>query len=65
MIDVKAEDFIGLTKKSCQDKCEARNLIFRLLKKDGEEFFPPPEDKRTDRVCVEILAGKVVKADIN
>ena len=54
-------DFMGLTKKECQDLCEQRNLIFRLISKDGDIYLPYPEDRRTDRVCVELEAGKVTK----
>ena len=54
-------DFLGLTKKGAQNLAEARNLIFRLIKVDGEDFLSYPEDSRTDRVCVEIENGKVAK----
>jgi len=55
-------DFLGLSKKSAQDRAENMNLIFRLIKVDGEDFFAYPEDIRHDRLCVEIENGKVVKA---
>lgn len=61
---MNAEDFVGLTKKGAQNKAESDNLIFRLVKLDGEDYLGLPEDKRTDRVCVEIENGKVVKATI-
>lgn len=61
---MKAEDFLGLTKKGSQDKAEAKNLIFRLIRVDDKSFFSYPDaDKlRTDRVCVEIEKGQVVVA---
>jgi len=61
---MKAEDFVGMTKKSAQNAAESANLIFRLIKVDGEDFLAYPEDQRTDRVCVEIEKGKVTVASI-
>lgn len=64
----KAEDFVGMSKKGAQNKAEAENLIFRLISVDGVSFlkYPteldPPEEPRTDRICVEIENSKVVKA---
>lgn len=58
---MKIEDFLGLSKKSAQDKAEAKNLIFRLIRVDGDNFFSYPADKREDRICVEIDKGKVSK----
>lgn len=58
---MKAEDFIGLTKKMAQDKAEGRNMIFRLIRVDKEYFFKYPDDERADRVCIEIDGGKVSK----
>ncbi len=59
---MKVEDYIGLHKKAAQNLSERHNMIFRLISIDGEPFFEHPEDKRDDRVCVEIENGKVVKA---
>lgn len=59
-----ANVFLGLTKKRAQDKAEEMNLIFRLVSVDGASFLGYPEDKRDDRVCVEIEASAVVKATI-
>ncbi len=59
---MKSEDFIGLTKKGAQDKCEAKNFIFRLIRKDDQTFFSYPTDVRTDRVCIEIEKGTVTSA---
>lgn len=60
-VEMKEEDFIGLDKKSAQNLAERKNLIFRLLSVDGEPYFSMPEDKRDDRVCVEIEKNKVIK----
>lgn len=59
-----ANTFIGLSKHTAQDRAEKMNVIFRLISSDGVPFFSYPEDKRDDRVCVEIMGGKVVKATI-
>jgi len=61
---MKPEDFIGLSKKGAQDRAEGKNLIFRLIRVDGENFFSYPEDKREDRICVEIDKGKVTKVTV-
>lgn len=61
---MKAEEFLGLSKKSAQDKAEAKSLVFRLIRVDAEDFFSYPEEKRDDRVCVEIDKGKVTKVSI-
>jgi len=60
------ESFIGLTKKSAQNKAEAENLIFRLVSIDKEPYlsYPAEDDVRNDRICVEIENGKVVKATL-
>jgi hypothetical protein len=59
-----ANDFLGLTKKRAQDKAEALNLVFRLIRIDGEEFLPYPEETFLDRICVEIDKGAVTKATL-
>ena len=61
---MKAEYFIGLTKKIAQDRAEGQNMIFRLISINGEPFFSYPEDHRDDRVCAELVDGKVIKATI-
>jgi hypothetical protein len=62
---MKAEDFIGVSKRAAQDKSESLNLIFRLVSVDGVIFLGYPTDEpRTDRICVEIENGVVVKATI-
>ncbi len=35
---MKAEDFLGLTKKSAMDKAESKNLIFRLIRINEKSF---------------------------
>lgn len=59
---MKAEDFLGLTKKSAMEKAESKNLIFRLIRINEKSFFSYPSDVRADRVCVELENGAVVKA---
>lgn len=59
-----ADDFLGLSKKSAQNKAEALNLIFRLIRIDAEKYYEYPEDTRTDRICVELDSGKVTKASV-
>lgn len=59
-----SKDFIGLTKKSAQNLAEAQNLIFRLVSVDGEPFLGWPEDILDDRICVEIVDGKVARARV-
>lgn len=61
---MKAEDFVGMTKKGAQGEAEKANLIFRLIRVDTEAFLPYPDDNRADRLCVEIDSGKVTKASI-
>lgn len=61
---MNADAFLGLSKKRAQDVAEGKNMIFRLIRIDQENFYNYPEDVRTDRVCVEIDAGKVTKASI-
>lgn len=57
----RTSDYVGLTKKGAQNKAEANNLIFRLIRVDGETFLSYPDDTRDDRVCVEIDSGLVSK----
>jgi hypothetical protein len=61
---MSASDFVGLSKKGSQNLAEGRNMIFRLIRIDGESYYDYPEDTRTDRICVEIDDGKVTKATI-
>jgi hypothetical protein len=61
---MKSEDFLGLSKKESQNLAEKRNLIFRLIRVDSEPYFAYPDEtnKCSERICVEIEGGKVVKA---
>ncbi len=63
---MNSEMFLGKSKKTAQDLAEAKNFIFHLIRIDDNSFFsyPPSDQIRTDRVCVEIENGKVVKATI-
>ena len=61
---MSAEQFLGMSKKSAQDKAEKLNMIFYLVRKDQEFYLPYPTDKRADRICVEIENGKVVQCVI-
>lgn len=61
-IMVKSADFVGLSKKKAQDLAEKKNVIFRLIRIDSEDFLAYPDDNRTDRVCVEIDNTVVTKA---
>jgi hypothetical protein len=59
-----ANEFLGMSKHSAQDRAEHCNMIFRLISVEGKPFFSYPEDKREDRICVEIVGGKIVVASI-
>ena len=59
-----ADDFVGMGKRPAQNKAESLNLIFRLIRVDGETFLPYPDDVRSDRICVEIDNGQVSRAEI-
>jgi hypothetical protein len=61
---MKAEDFVGLSKKGAMELAEINNLIFRLVAINGESYLGYPEDTRADRVCVELVNGKVSAAAI-
>lgn len=60
---MKADDFLGMTKKGAQNKAEESNLIFRLIRIDSDQYHSYPEDSCADRLCVEIDDGKVTKAE--
>lgn len=55
------EKYLGQSKRSAQFMAESDNFLFRLISVDGEQFMNYPEDHRDDRICVEIVANKVVK----
>jgi len=61
---MKASDFVGLSKTSAEDLADRLGIIYRLISVDGSPFFSYPEDKRDDRICVELEKGKVVKASV-
>ena len=61
---LSAESFINLSKKDAQNLAEINNLIFRLLSVNGEPMLSYPQDKREDRICVEIENSRVTKAFI-
>lgn len=61
---MKAEDFIGLSKKAAQDRAEQKNLIFRLIRINEKNFLSYPTDTRTDRICIEIDGQTVSKASL-
>lgn len=65
-MDIKVEEFIGLDKKSAQNKADKLSLIFFLIRIDNKNYFsyPKKEDKRDDRLCVEIDKRKVTSATI-
>ena len=63
---LNAQDFITLPKKDAQSLAEQLNLIFRLVRVDDRVLFgyPTEDDKREDRICVEIENNRVVSASI-
>lgn len=62
----KAEKFLGMSKHKAQDTAEAMNMLFHLIRIGEKDFnsYPKDEDKRDDRICVELDNGQVVKAII-
>jgi len=60
----EANEFVGMGKRPAQNLAESKGYIFRLVSVDGEQVLGYPEDQRDDRVCVEVVATKVVKAVI-
>ena len=60
-IDLTA--LVGLTVEEARRRAEARGYQFRVLIEDGRSSYATA-DFRTDRVNVEVAAGKVVRADI-
>ena len=61
---MNADAFLGLSKRRAQDVAEAKNMIFRLIRIDDQQFMAYPEETLLDRVCIEIDDGKVTKATI-
>ncbi len=64
MASEMAADLLGMTKKAAQDRAEAKNFVFRLIRIDEEQYFSYPEDRDEQRVCVEIDNGKVTKVTV-
>lgn len=58
------DSFIGLSKKSAQNKAESLGLLFHLIRIDQEDFFKYLEESRQDRICIEIDNAQVSKATI-
>lgn len=60
------QKFIGMGKRESQNYADSLNFVYRLCRVDGEQFFsyPAEEEKRNDRICIEIENGKVVKATV-
>jgi hypothetical protein len=54
---------VGLTVTEARRRAEERGYQFRVLIEDGKSHTATA-DHRTDRVNVEVTAGKVVRADI-
>ena len=62
-VPVPSDKFVGKSKKDAQNLAEVHNLIFRLVSVDGKSILGyPADDKREDRICVELHQSKVVKA---
>jgi hypothetical protein len=61
---IDTNQFMGMTKRLAQNLAESKNLIFRLIRIDNQDFMSYPEDKRDDRVCVEIDNSVITKAVI-
>jgi hypothetical protein len=54
---------VGLTVAEARRRAEAKGYQFRVLIEDGKSGTATA-DCRSDRVNVEVAAGKVVRADI-
>ena len=59
---MNTDNFIGRGKREAQNMADRANLIFRLVSADGEVVLGMPTDIREDRLCVEVVADRVVKA---
>lgn len=57
--------FIGKTKVQSQNISEARSLIYRLIHKDGQDYFSEPTEAEwvANRICVWITGGEVTRAE--
>lgn len=63
-MNIDSKTYLGLTKMEANRKSERDNLIFRLIRVNDRDIQTYPFDQRTDRICVEIEDGVVVKATI-
>jgi hypothetical protein len=63
MKPIDPEALIGLPVAEARRRAEAHGYHFRVLIEDGESGTSTA-DCRSDRVNVEVSAGKVVRADI-
>ena len=61
---IDTNQFMGMTKRLAQNLAESKNLIFRLIRIDNRDFMSYPEDKRDDRICVEIDNSVITKVVI-
>ena len=61
---IDTNQFMGMTKRLAQNLAESKNLIFRLIRIDNQDFMSYPEDKRDDRICVEIDNSVITKVVI-
>lgn len=59
-----ADEYINLSKTAAHDLAERRNMIFWLVSVDGERRLGDPPDQREDRVCIELVKGKVAAARV-
>ena len=59
MLDVKV--LIGLSKEAAEEKVVELKGVVRVIAEDGEQFMHTM-DMRSDRVNLEIVKGKIVKA---
>ncbi len=63
MAPIDLHALAGLTVEEARRQVEAQGYTFRVIVQDGH-WFAVTADLRTDRVNVEVAAGKVVRADI-
>jgi len=63
MAPIDLHALAGLTVEQARRQAEAQGYTFRIILQDGKSFVVTA-DLRSDRVNVEVAAGKVVRADI-
>jgi hypothetical protein len=63
MDPIDLTSFVDLTVAEARHRAEARGYQFRVLIEDGHSSYATA-DYRTDRVNVEVVAGRIVRADI-